>query len=191
MRCLSCQKFSTRVICRRCHERLFQPSVSTRKAGSLDVISLFGYRSVSSFILSKHYPAGYRIYRYFAREHFAPFLQAFSEGLEQEAYLIGIDGKPAGGYAHTAVLSRYAAVPGLRALPASLIARHRVDYAGKSLQFRLENPRDFEYRGPRGIQAILIDDLVTTGSTLAEAHRLLQRSGVEVLFALVLADARY
>jgi len=156
----------------------------------MDVVSLFGYRNVEPFVLSKHSAAGYRIYRYFGREHLAPFLAAFAEGIDGEAWLIPVDDRVEGGYSHTALLARHARQKNLRALHGKLRARNRVDYAGKSLRFRLENPRDFRYEGPRGVQAVLIDDIVTTGTTLAEAHRVLRAHEVEVLFALTLADAR-
>ena len=190
MRCLSCQRISWRVICRECHETLFRPTVSTRRVGSMDVVSLFRYQTIAPFLLSKHTPAGYRIYRYFAREHLRPFLQAFAEGLERPAYLIGIDERPRGGYSHTAVLTHVSSTATLRPLHASLLAGNRVEYAGKSLNFRLQNPRNFHYEGPVGVEAILVDDIVTTGSTLSEAHGVLRRAGVEVLFALTLADVR-
>ncbi len=190
MRCLSCQRISLRVICRECHETLLRPTVSTRKVGSMDVISLFRYRTIAPFLQSKHTPAGYRIYRYFAREHLRPFLQAFAEGLERPAYLIGIDERPRGGYSHTAVLTHYSSVPSLRPLHSSLLAENRVEYGGQPLSYRLQNPRDFHYSGPGKIEAILVDDIVTTGTTLGEAHGILLRAGVEVLFALTLADAQ-
>ena len=190
MRCLSCRKWSTYVICRACNEQLLVPTVSTRKVGSLDVVSLFRYRNIEPFLLSKYTPAGYRLFRYFGRRHIAPFLEAFAEGLETPARIIAVDEQPVGGYSHTALLARHGAVPGLSPLHGVLRARNRVRYAGRSLQFRLENPRDFLYSGPSGIDAVLLDDIVTTGATLAEAHRLLRDKGVNVLFALTLADAR-
>lgn len=190
MRCLSCRKFSLDVICDRCHMQLLKPTVSTRKAGTLDVISLFGYRTVAPFLLRKHGPVGYRLYRYFARKQIAPFLEAFAEGIDERVWLVGVDEYPASGYSHTAILTRYGRVEKMPNLPGALVARNRVNYAGKTLRYRLENPRDFLYRGPSGIRAVLIDDIVTTGVTLQEAHSLLRRSGVEVVFALTLADAR-
>jgi competence protein ComFC len=68
------------------------------------------------------------------------------------------------------------------------MAQNRVNYSGKSLQFRLEHPRDFRYSGKTSIDAILVDDIVTTGITLQEAQKVLTSAGVNVLFALVLAD---
>ncbi|WP_457606222.1 ComF family protein [Nitratifractor sp.] len=156
----------------------------------MDVISLFRYKTIAPFLLSKHTSAGYRLYRYFSRRHLAPFLELFAEGLERPAFLIGIDERIKGGYSHTAVLTHYARQSALRPLHASLQARNPVSYAGKSLEYRLLHPRDFRYDGPSGIEAILVDDIITTGSTLGEAHRVLKETGVEVLFALTLADAR-
>ena len=40
------------------------------------------------------------------------------------------------------------------------------------------------------LDIVLIDDIVTTGSTLKEAHDALKKHDVNVLFALVLADAK-
>ncbi len=190
MRCLSCRKFSGKVICERCHTQLMKPTVSTRKVGTLDVISLFPYRTIAPFLLRKHSPVGYRIYRYFAKRQIAPFLEAFAEGIDGRVWLIGIDEFPASGYAHTAVLTRYGRVRKMPNLSAALVAKNRVNYAGKSLRYRLAHPRNFRYRGPSGIRAVLIDDIVTTGATLREAYTVLRDSGVEVLFALTLADAR-
>ena len=68
------------------------------------------------------------------------------------------------------------------------MARNRVNYSGKTLQYRLEHPRDFNYTGKSDIDVILIDDIITTGITLQEAHKVLTVHGVNVLFALTLAD---
>jgi competence protein ComFC len=156
----------------------------------MDVVSLFRYRNIEPFLLSKHTPAGYRIYRYFGRRHIAPFLAAFAEGLERPARIVAVDENVRSGYAHTALLARASRFEKLRPLHGVLRARNSVSYAGRSLRFRLENPRDFLYSGPPGIQAVLLDDIVTTGTTLSEARSVLEAHGVEVLFALTLADAR-
>ena len=190
MRCLSCQMWSLQVICDACHDTLLRPTVSTRRVGSMDVISLFRYRNIEPFLLSKHRPEGYRLYSYFGRRHIAPFLAAFAEGLEEPAYLLAVDENPQGGYSHTALLAHGTRLRLLRPLHGTLPATNRVHYAGKSLDYRLKNPRNFVYRGPSGIRAILLDDIITTGTTLAEAHSVLSAHGVEVLFALTLADAR-
>jgi competence protein ComFC len=156
----------------------------------MDVVSLFHYQNIDQLLLSKHRALGYRIYRYFGRRYLQPFLQAFAEGLEGPAYLIPVDDLPQGGYSHTAVMARHASVASIRPLYGALRARNRVRYAGQSLRFRLENPRRFRYTGPQGIDAILLDDIITTGSTLSEARQVLAAAGVNVLLALTIADAR-
>jgi competence protein ComFC len=70
----------------------------------------------------------------------------------------------------------------------TLMAQNRVNYSGKDLQFRLDNPRDFVYKGKSNIDVILVDDIITTGITLQEAQKVLIKHGVNVLFALTLAD---
>ena len=68
------------------------------------------------------------------------------------------------------------------------MAQNRVNYSGKSLQFRLENPREFFYTGKSNIDVILVNDIITTGITLQEAQKVLMSHGVNVLFALTLVD---
>jgi len=190
MRCLSCHRLSRHVICTACHLRLFVPTTTRRKVGTLEVISLFKYKNIEPFLLTKHTPAGYRLYRYFSRAFFRPFLDDFASHIDTPVTLIAIDERVQSGYSHTAVLSHYAKSPKIVPAHATLLAQNNVSYAGKSLQYRLNNPRDFRYTGEAGIEAILIDDIITTGVTLQEAQQELQRHGVEVLFALTLADAR-
>ena len=71
-----------------------------------------------------------------------------------------------------------------------LHSTNKVQYAGKSLEFRLQNPRNFEYRGNGNIDVILIDDISTTGLTLKEAKECLEKSGVNVALSVVLANLR-
>lgn len=96
-------------------------------------------------------------------------------------------------YSHTAIItkafcraSKGAFIPQF----SKLIATNRVNYAGKNLEYRLKNPRNLIYKGARG-DAVLIDDIITTGLSLTQAHECLAKSGVNVLYALTLADARY
>lgn len=130
------------------------------------------------------------MYRYLSKIFFKPFLATFAAHLDMPVQLLAIDERPLHGYAHTAVLSHYAAQPKIEPLHAKLLARNSVSYAGKPLQYRLDHPRDFVYTGPSGIEVILLDDIITTGVTLQQAQQVLIQHDVEVLFALTLADAR-
>ncbi len=188
MRCFSCSKLSLKIICKTCEGQLFVPSVSTRKVGTLDVISFFKYSSLETLLHSKHKPEGYRIYKPLAKMTMKPFIEEFVESDDREVYIVGIDEYVKSGYAHVALLTR--AMRTKYSIPqySSLMAQKRMNYSGKSLQFRLENPREFVYKGKSNIDVILVDDIITTGITLQEAQKVLMTHGVNVLFALTLAD---
>ncbi len=190
MRCLSCHVLSAQIICSSCEEEILKPTPSRRKVGSLEVVSLFRYSSIEQLLLTKHTPVGFRLYKYFSKQFVRPFLEQFAENIDEPVSLISIDERVKGGYSHTAVLSHYVKHPKLSLSHAVLMAQNSISYAGRSLQYRLDNPRDFIYTGKGDKEVILIDDIITTGVTLQEADQVLQKSGVEVLFALTLADAR-
>ncbi|MDQ7084536.1 MAG: ComF family protein [Sulfurovum sp.] len=188
MRCYTCTRLSYAIICKDCKDTLLGTTMGTRHIGSLDVISFYKYSHIESLLLTKHKPEGYRIYKALAEMTMKPFIEEFIESDDRIVYIIGVDEYVSGGYAHVAVLSKAMQTPQSIPLFASLLAQNRVRYAGKSLAFRRHHARDFKYTGKSHIDAILIDDIITTGTTLKEAEKVLIASGVNVLFALTLAD---
>lgn len=72
----------------------------------------------------------------------------------------------------------------------ALRANSDVKYSGKSLKFRLQNKRDFKILKKINKPVILVDDLITTGSTMKEAFKVCQKAGINALFGLTLADAK-
>ena len=188
MRCFSCSKLSLDIICKTCEKQLFVPTIKTKKVGTMDVISFFRYSTLESLLHSKHKPEGYRIYKALAKMTMKPFIEEFVENVDSDVYIVGIDEFVKSGYAHVALLTR--AMNSKHSIPqhASLMAQNRVNYSGKSLQYRLQNPRDFVYTGKGDIDVILVDDIITTGITLQEAQKVLMEHDVNVLFALTLAD---
>ena len=188
MRCYSCSKLSFSVICKTCEEQLFTPTIKTKKVGTMDVISFYRYSTLISLLHSKHKPEGHRIYKALADITMKPFMKEFIENNTGDVYIVGVDENVRSGYSHVSVLTRsmkmYTSLP----QHSSLIAKNRVNYSGKSLEFRLKNPRDFVYSGEEDVHAILVDDIITTGITLQEAQKVLMQHGVNVLFALTLAD---
>jgi competence protein ComFC len=117
-----------------------------------------------------------------------PFIEEFVESDDRDVYIVGIDEYVKSGYSHVALLTRAMNTKSAIILHSALMAQNRVNYSGKDLQFRLENPRDFLYKGKSNIDVILVDDIITTGITLQEAQKVLLSHGVNVLFALTLAD---
>jgi len=188
MRCYSCSKFSLNIVCKTCQKQLFRTTIGTRTVGTLDVISFYKYSTLEPLLLTKHTSHGYRIYKALAQMTMRPFIKEFIEHDDGIVYIIGIDEYVKNGYAHVSLLTH--AMKSERSIPlhATLMAQNRVHYAGKDLQFRLNNPRNFKYTGKRNIDVILVDDIITTGITLQEAQKVLIENGVNVLFALTLAD---
>ena len=188
MRCLSCHQLSFYTFCKKCQNKLLKPSVSKRTLGSLEVYSFFKYHNIEDLLLTKHTPQGFQIYNALANLSFRPFIKQFMQEDSREVFIVGVDEHVKHGYSHVALLTHAMRYKGVKILHAKLMATNPIKYAGKSLQYRLENSRDFEYKGVSNIEVILVDDIVTTGSTLKEAKEVLEKSGVTVLFALTLAD---
>ena len=188
MRCLSCHKLSRSTFCQKCQERLLKPTVTKRTINGLDVYSFFKYQHIQDLLLTKHTPQGFNIYRALAKLSFGPFIENFMEKDPREIYVVGIDENVKSGYSHVALLTHEMSHKNVKVLHGRLMAQNHVNYSGKKLQYRLENPRDFIYSGLKDIEVILIDDIITTGTTLKEAKQVLENHGVNVLFALTLAD---
>ena len=190
MRCLSCHKLSIQTFCKRCQTKLLKPSISKRKIGSLEVYSFFKYQNIEDLLLTKHTPQGYIVYRALAKQTFRPFIRRFLKEDSRVVHIIGIDENIKSGYSHVSLLTHELKEKNSKVLHSKLMATNPVNYAGKSLQYRLDNPRHFRYSGISNIEVILVDDIITTGITLQEAKSVLERNGVKVLFALTLADAK-
>jgi competence protein ComFC len=190
MRCLSCHKLSWKTFCLECQTKLLKPSISKRVINSLEVYSFFGYQHIEDLLLTKHTTQGYIIYKALAKMTLKPFIQNFSTNISDKVYIIGIDEVIKNGYSHVALLTHQMKAKNIQILHSKLIAQNRVNYSGKTLEYRLSNSREFIYKGLSNIEAILVDDIITTGTTLKEAQKVLVENGVKVLFALTLANAK-
>jgi competence protein ComFC len=189
MRCLSCHKLSISSFCDRCQKKLLQPSVSKRQLGSLDVYSFFNYQNIEDLLLTKHTAQGFIVYKALAKMTFRPFIKRFLEEDSRLIHVIGVDETVKYGYSHVALLTHELQTKKSKVLHAKLLANNHINYSGKSLEYRLNNPRAFKYTGIKDIEVILVDDIITTGTTLKEAKDVLTANGVQVLFSLTLADA--
>ena len=131
---------------------------------------------------------GFKIYRALAKLSFGEFIKSFMKKDSDEIYIVGVDENIKSGYSHVALLTHEMSYHNVKVLYGKLMAKNIINYSGKKLQYRLENPRDFIYTGPKNIDVILVDDIVTTGTTIKEAKSILEKEGVNILFALTLAD---
>ena len=166
---------------------LLKPNISKRTMGTLEVYSFYRYQNIEDLLLTKHTNQGYKLYKALAKLSFKPFIVEFMKKDSRSVLVVGVDESIKSGYSHVALLTHALRHKNVKIQVAKLMANNKVNYSGKTLQFRLENPRDFLYSGEQEGEVILVDDIVTTGTTLQEAKEILEKSGLEVLFALTLA----
>ncbi len=188
MRCMMCERFSLSHICSSCQSSLLSPALYKRKIlGSVPVYSFYPYNEIEPLLLTKHTDLGYYIYTILAKRAFSAFASQWQ--YENRVASIGIDDHAASGYSHTAVLNR--ALKSSNILPhyGKLRASQHYKYAGKSVEERLMNPRRFVYAPFEENEVILVDDIVTTGTTLSEAAEILHSQGKKVILCLTLTDA--
>lgn len=189
MRCLLCEKLSWKLICQECIHTKLAPKISRRSlACGLEVLSFYPFNEIEYLLKSKYDSIGSKIYTILADTAFGAFAKNFEH--PEIVRAVGIDDRVDKGYAHTAILARALKTKTIRPLYGKLLAANSIHYAGKRLDFRLKNPREFLYKGPVKRDIILADDLITTGTTLCEAKTAVETAGATVLFALTLADAK-
>jgi len=137
---------------------------------------------------TKYCNLGHKIYKTLCKICKDEFEKAFS--VEERIYLIPIDDVPKRGYSQNGIFANEFKNKNLIPLYRSLRAKNGINYAGKNLEFRKANKKDFQYLGKSGIDAILLDDIVTTGQTMLQAREILRKNGVNPLFGLTIFDAR-
>lgn len=188
MKCMICERWSFSHICRACRNEHLKPSLYTRKIlGSVPVYSFYKYDDIEALLHTKHSDLGYYIYKILARESMKKFADHFD--YEGRVAALGIDDHVRHGYSHTALLTRMLASQSIKPYYGKLRAKNRETYSGKSYQDRLLHPRRFECKPFAEEEAILVDDILTTGLTLTQAAEALHREGKRVLFCLTLANA--
>lgn len=188
MKCLMCENYSLTHICSSCQEIFLTPSLYKRKlSNGIEVISFYKYSEIKDLLFSKHTDLGFYIYTILAQRSFQKFTNEFEIGVETVS--VAIDDNIRSGYSHTAILNKHLHSKHIKPLYGVLRAKNTLSYSGQSRAFRLMNPRDFQMKSFQQKSVILVDDIVTTGTTLSEASNLLRREDKEVLFCLALSDA--
>jgi len=186
---MMCGRWNWSHICKPCQQSLLSPVLHKRKIlGHIPVYSFFPYNEIEPLLLTKHTNIGYYVYSILAKRAFVPFGKEWS--YENRVASVGIDDDPgSGGYSHTAVLNRALKSDRITPLYGRLRSQTRYKYAGKSVEERLMNPREFRFQPFSEEEVILVDDIVTTGTTLTEAAETLHANGKKVVLCLTLSDA--
>lgn len=189
MKCLLCEKISLKLICRSCQDSI---KINPKKRISYDdfaIYSFFDYQYIEYLLKTKYSLIGSRIYKILSHKAYLYFSSQVNARFEN-TYGIGIDDRVDKFYSHSGVIVKEFS-KSFKPLFGVLNAQNTIHYAGQSLEYRQNNNKDFIYKGPSNINAVLIDDIVTTGLSINEAKKILSNHNVNVLFALVLSDARF
>lgn len=189
MKCLLCESLSLSHICKTCQENFLTPSLYKRKiSNNIEVISFYKYQDIKKLLHTKHTDIGYYIYKILAKNSFEKFAKEFT--FTHTVNAIALDDKVTSGYSHTAVLNQALKSKHIKPLFNKLRAKNTISYSGKTKEYRLLNPREFEMNSFKGKDVILVDDIITTGSTLSQAVECMRSNKKEILFCLTLADVQ-
>jgi competence protein ComFC len=186
VKCLICERFSLNHICKNCSDTLIQSETSVRKVGGIEVISFFRYSEIQNLLRTKETYLGYYILKELSKKSFREFSKIYKSDEVLSLYPVD-DQVGKKGYSHTALLTKELSSKTLKPCYGSLQAQSDVKYKGKDLFFRKSNSKEFVLKRSCGENGVVVDDIVTTGSTLLQAFETLYRGGVEPKFALTLA----
>lgn len=209
MKCLICSKFCFGVMCEGCLDSIpFSPSV--REVSGVRVYCFFAYSDIDFLLKAKYYAIGSRIFGALGRlagEYF--FSQEAMRGVDfSDVAMIGLDDCVRSFYSHTGILVRefcranatssarfnkaHKNLTSITPIYGELKATNHISYAGKSLAYRQANKRGLTFKttGTKASKSfIIVDDIITTGTSFGEAIEVLQYNGKKVLFCLSLCNA--
>ncbi len=188
MRCMLCENFSFTHICPVCQEMFLTPNIYKRKiSNNIEVISFYKYSDIKKLLFTKHTDLGFYIYSLLAKNSFKKFADNFKFSCKVAS--LAIDDNVQSGYSHTAILNKELKNNIIKPYFNKLRTKNKISYSGKTKEFRLLNPRGFELKNFKEKNVILVDDIITTGSTLTQAIQTLRKCNKTPLLCLTLADA--
>ncbi|BCZ16942.1 Amidophosphoribosyltransferase [Helicobacter sp. NHP19-003] len=186
MRCFSCGVWSFKPLCKHCYTEL-SPRLQTHRLAKTPVLSFYVYEDIELLLKSKYTLIGSRLLPLLALR----LKHLLEPLLATPLHALPIDDHIKRGYSHTAAIARaLCAHSPCKVLYNRLRATKDITYAGQSLEFRKQNPKGFVFRGDPSLAYFLVDDVLTTGTTLCQAIQTLRGAGAKVAFALVLAKVQ-
>lgn len=192
MRCVLCESFSFQPICKNCLASIpISPSV--RVIEGVSIYSFFNYSDISMLMTSKYSIFGSRILNMLSKKASEYFFSTHQSEVWKynKVYGVGIDDCVRSYYSHSAIIVKNFSKHNIKPMYGKLKATNIVQYAGKSLEYRMKNPRNLIYTGKKDVKLFIADDIITTGTSMSEAIRTITKQNTEVLFGIILCDARY
>jgi competence protein ComFC len=188
LKCILCSQFSISIICKNCQKIYLKPNKYCRVTDSgLKVYSFYKYDDIKSLLYTKHSDLGWNVYKILAKNSFYFFKKEFE--FPELIYAVGVDDRVKNGYSHTAILTKELKSKTIKPLFKALRSTNSITYSSKSLEYRKANPRNFKIDLEIDLNLILVDDIITTGTTLDEAAKAVKKAKSNAIFALTLADA--
>ena len=184
MRCQLCLSISWHPLCKNCLATVLTPNSSKRVLeNGLVVYSSYCYTDIKNLLHTKHTYYGAKIFAQLTKHALLPLVKTF---ICKDVYSLPIDDHTRSGYSHSAIIAHELREV-LSPLYGTLRAKNQKRYSGQSLHAREQNRRDFALTCKENLDVVLIDDIVTTGSTLSEATAICKANNINVLFAITLA----
>ena len=189
MKCLTCENLSCTIICKTCQKTLLTPSFHKREISkNFYNYSFYAFSDIEDLILSKYYFHGDRVFNLLAKLSFAKFSKNFD--YKENIIAVPIDDHTRHEFSHSAILAKHLKSKIIKPKFNILKASNIIKYAGKDQEFRKNNPRKYKVANINNQTLILCDDLITTGTTILEAKKALEKKNNKILFSLTLADAK-
>lgn len=178
--------------CPSCWARLEHPPALAPRMDGLRIVAANDYRPILAAAIPRYKDDG----ALHLERALGLRLAVAVAGLDPpvDTLLVPVPSKPAAvrarGFDHGARLAdRAAGVLGLRRRRLLVRRRGGSDQQGLDADARSANLRHSMRASSAPGPVVIVDDVVTTGSSLQEAHRALREAGVSVLGAAVIADA--
>ena len=189
MKCITCEKISIEIICKRCQDTLLKPSFNKREIEkNFYNYSFYSLSELENLISSKYYFFGDRVFNILGKLSFRKFVRNFE--FDSKIIAVPIDDHTRHDFSHTAILAKHLKSQYIEVQYNKLRAQNILKYAGKDKAYREKNKRDFKLTNLYNQTTILCDDIVTTGATILEAKKAMEKENNQVLFSLTLADAK-
>jgi len=175
MRCLICGSLSLKHICNKCQREFLTPRVYKQYVDEMVVISFFKYSEIDFLLKTKNSYVGSYILKILTQNSIKTFINGNSfDKLGDHVGIVPIDDRPSeAGYSHTALISKQIENQTFKPCFNTLRANNDVKYQGQSREFRENNSREFHFNQQKCKYPtmILVDDIITTGSTFRQAKR--------------------